>query len=53
MGKNQDPEAGIRDKHPGSATLESFMFLSAECSLLRDEVRIWIRIGIQPKMLDP
>jgi hypothetical protein len=21
MGKNQDPESGIRDKHPGSATL--------------------------------
>ena len=29
MGKNQDPDAGIRDKHPGSATLiparESFV----------------------------
>jgi hypothetical protein len=23
MGKNQDPESGIRDKHPGSATLHA------------------------------
>jgi hypothetical protein len=26
MGKNQDPGSGIRDKHPGSATLHDAMF---------------------------
>jgi hypothetical protein len=25
MGKNQDPGSGIRDKHPGSATLEKML----------------------------
>ncbi len=27
MGKNLDPESGIRDKHPGSATLQKCHFL--------------------------
>jgi hypothetical protein len=26
MGKNQDPESGIRDKHPGSATLVATVY---------------------------
>jgi len=27
MGKNQDPEFGIWDKHPGSATLPQFVIM--------------------------